>query len=123
MRKIQYFKNGDKKQNYQGDIVAVKINAPKNLKYKPLKEYVVAEGETTGNKHILVAEPEAQVEFAEDANGVFIKVKSGSVKLTGHREHSDIDTTVVPNIFTAGEWYVGRQNEYDPLEKWRKVQD
>lgn len=107
------------KQLYQGDISIIEID-PKfteKLNFKPLKEkIVVAEGEITGHKHTLIAEPEAKIEIAQDQNGFYLKVNSGKAVLT-HEKHDIQTITPSQNI-----WFVGRQFEYNELGE-RRVQD
>jgi hypothetical protein len=124
MDKIKKYKNGNSQMAYQGDISCFRVE-PQKVNYKPLPldGFIVAVGETTGNRHVVVAEPESLVEMAEDSNGVFIRILKGSARLTGHNEHSDIDTKTAPNIFTEGEWFVGRKDEYDELEERRRISD
>ena len=123
--KKQIFKDGDTGQKYQGDVSCVAIDASlaKNKVFQPLTRegYIVAVGETTGNKHIIVKEREdAIIEFAEDDNGIFLRVISGKAELTGHQEHSSFAIETLP---ADKVWYIGRQQEYDPLIKWKRVSD
>ena len=107
-------------QNYQGDISIVKANnAIKELASKktfiPLKENLtIAEGEVTGHKHILVAEPKSQIEIAKDEFGYFVKINQGQAVLT-HEQHQ-------PQTIEKGLYWFGTQWEYDELKE-RKVQD
>ena len=104
------------KQFYQGDISIVEID-PKHIKklnFKPLKSVLIAEGEITGHKHVLTAEPEAKVEIAQDEKGFYVKVNSGQAVLT-HNKHAV--QTIPQGIF-----FVGRQVEYDELGE-RRVMD
>lgn len=110
-------------QNFQGDISIITLTEnqlPKDLIFKKLDKVVVAEGETTGHKHLLVADrflagaDLSDCEIAQDANGFYIRVISGSATLK-HEEH---DLQVIP----IGVHYLGRQWEYDEISE-RKVQD
>ena len=74
----------------------------------------MATGEATGHKHTLIAEKEAKIEIAQDQNGYYLRVNSGSATLT-HEKH-DIQT--IPQ----GVWFVGRQWEYDEIQE-RRVAD
>lgn len=102
------------KQQYQGDISIIEID-PKfaeKLNFKPLRDkIVVAEGEVTGHKHILVAEPEAKIDIAQDLNGYYLRVNSGQAALT-HEKH-DVQT-ITPSQKI---WFVGKQFEYDELQE------
>jgi hypothetical protein len=109
-----------KKQQYQGDISIIEISEselPKNLTFKvfPKEGLVVAEGETTGHKHKILAEPEALIEFAQDERGFYIKTKNQGAQIV-HEEHGT-------QIFEPRKiFFVGRQWEYNELND-RKVQD
>lgn len=123
MKKI-FYKDGDKNQEYQGDVSCVAVDAKyaEGLVFKPLKkDYVVAVGETTGAKHTLTAERNSEIEMAEVENGVLIRINRGSASLTGHIEHEDLTKTITPQADKV--WFVGRQSEYDPVVKYRRVQD
>ena len=103
-------------QFYQGDISIVEID-PKyidKLNFKPLKKVLIAEGEITGHKHILTAEPEAMVEISQNEKGFYLKVNSGQAVLT-HNKHA-IQT--IPQ----GVFFIGRQVEYNELGE-RRVMD
>jgi len=105
-------------QMYQGDIVRLKIKKPLGkVSFQPLPKQglVVAEGEVTGHKHLLVAEPESLIDFGRDEHGWYIKVKKGRAKLT-HNIHK-------PLMLTEGLWFIGGQFEYSEIEKLRRVQD
>ena len=121
----QIYQRGDKAQKYQGDISLLELSreAAKNLIFQPLPKqgYVVAVGETTGNKHVIVAEKNSMVEYAGTDNGVFIKVSEGFASLTGHQEHEPFIKTMKPlkeKIF-----FVGRMYEFDEIERMRTVAD
>ena len=107
-------------QFFQGDIGLLKANKEikkraAKLIFKPLTEnLVVAEGEVTGHKHIIVAEPQTQMEMAQDENGYYIKVNSGKAILT-HDKHA-------PQIMDTGLWFVAKQFEFDEILEHR-VQD
>ena len=121
----QIYKDGDEKQKFQGDISLLKVSEEfvKKLLFKPLPKngFVVAIGETTGNKHAVVAERESLVEIAEDENGVFVRVLKGSASLTGHREHESYTKELIP--LKDEVFYVGKMVEFDELLDIRRVQD
>lgn len=104
-------------QKYQGDI---SILANKEIEEKaktlsfrkfPKEGIVVAIGEATGHKHLLVADPVSQIEFCEDSNGVFLKVNSGEATLT-HEKHK-------PYTIGKGLYFIGKQWEYDEIAEKR----
>ena len=104
------------KQQYQGDISVISINEtqlPKDLIWQKVKSFVVAEGEITGHKHTIVADPDTLIEIAKDANGYFIRT-TGKTTLT-HNKH---DILAIPQ----GLSFLGRQVEFDELGE-RRVQD
>ena len=106
-------------QKYQGDISLLSGSeiekAAQNKKFAPLKgQIVIAEGEATGHKHLLVADPQAKIEIAQDENGYFIRVLKGSAVLT----HDIHDTLTLP----VGTHFLGRQWEYDEIKE-RPVRD
>jgi len=103
-------------QLFQGDIPIIKIEKEdKQVKYtKITSPLVVAEGESTGNRHLLVAEKGSDVEIAKDERGYFLKVNSGQATIT-HEEHK-------PITIENGLYFVGEQVEYDELNE-RRVRD
>jgi len=108
-------------QKYQGDISIIsskkveEMSKDKVFTKLPIGGLVVAEGETTGHKHILVAEPRADIEIAQDQFGYFVKVNSGRAMLK-HDKHAEI-------VLEPGISFIGSQWEYSEIEKLRKVQD
>ena len=71
------------KQFYQGDISILKGVSKLDVELKHLdKELVVAEGETTGHAHRLVAEKGAVIDYTEYLNGWYLDIKKGQAKLT-----------------------------------------
>ncbi len=103
-------------QAFQGDVSIIKIEqADKKLNFKPLKNgFVVAEGEVSGHHHRLVADREAIVEIAQDENGFYLNVKSGSVNLN-HESHAT-------QTIEKGLYFIGKQWEYSEIEE-RRVLD
>jgi hypothetical protein len=101
-----------------GDILLKPVKRPKKLKsiFKG-NSFVIAEGETTGHRHLLVADREATVfEILEDEKGNRYLEMSGTAKIS-HEEHKT--KTVLPDFYI-----IDREEEYDPfLEEMRKVQD
>ena len=64
--------------------------------------FVLAEGETTGHKHVITAE---RLQVFQSADGrYYLKVEGKSS--VGHQEHKTI--TVLPGIYE-----VGKEREYD----------
>lgn len=113
------YKSGDKNQRYQGDISIVQITEqqlPMGLSFSKLtKPFVVAEGEVTGHKHTLEQTKPVDWEIAENENGFYLRVHSGTGLLT-HQEH---EAQEIPQ----GIFFIGKQWEYDELREWKKVQD
>lgn len=105
-----------KKQLYQGDIPIVAIDEKyvKGIEWQKYKKpIVVAEGETTGHKHTLVAD-KCKLEWGQDSRGIFLKIAEGDAVIT-HEEHGQI-------VINPGVYFVGRQREYDEIEE-RIVRD
>jgi len=101
----------------QGDIIIKQIKElPSNLKtIDKGNKFVLAEGEQTGHKHTLVAEPQT-MEILQDESGRYYIKLSNAATLT-HQEHK---TITIPE----GIYEVGNEREYDYfLEEIRKVQD
>ena len=101
----------------QGDIIIKQIEElPKNLKVVSKEnQFILAEGEQTGHKHTLVAEPQT-MEILQDESGRYYIKLSNAATLT-HQEHKII-------TLPEGIYEVGNEREYDYfLEEIRKVQD
>lgn len=101
----------------QGDILLKAVQEPTNLKsLGKFNSYVIAEGEQTGHKHLLTAEPATQFEILEDEKEQrYLKMFSKG-KLT-HEEHRQVD--IMPNFYV-----IGNEREFDYfLEEIKQVQD
>lgn len=99
----------------QGDVIISLIDAlPKNLKVIECRDkFVLAEGEATGHKHLLIGE---KMRILQDENGGFYLDLKDKAQLT-HEEHKTI--TILPGIYK-----VGREQEYDYfLQEIRQVND
>jgi hypothetical protein len=102
----------------QGDVLIFEVdNLPPVIEHemKAKQEVVLAEGEVTGHRHLLVADPETKVEIAHDGVGFYLKVSGGKATIR-HEEHKPI--TLAP-----GNWRIKIQQEYDPLRYRRNVID
>lgn len=103
-------------QAYQGDVSLIRANSEirkfaKKVSFTSLPEngLVVAEGEVTGHKHVIVKETEdAVIDFGQDQNGYYLNVKKGNAVIT-HEEHKH-------QTLGEGLWFVGKQWEYSNLE-------
>jgi len=114
---IKKYKGGDPRQAYQGDVSLIKIlKSDVEVEFSPLPQegIVIAEGEATGHKHVLVADRKAVIEIAKDPNGYFINVKNGTATIR-HEEHE-------AQVIKQGLHFFGRQWEYSDLDD-RKVTD
>ena len=89
-----------------GDILLKPIAKIEDLKsiYKG-DSYVLAYGEVTGHKHLLIAEPETSFEVLVDNKGNTYIQMSARGKLT-HEEHKEI--TILPDFYV-----VGNEKEYN----------
>ena len=90
----------------QGDILIKPIKKlPDNLKVIcEESQFVLAEGEQTGHKHLLTAESQTMV-ILQDTNGNFYLKFGNPVDLT-HQEHKTI--TILPGLYE-----VGNEREFD----------
>lgn len=77
---------------------------------------VLARGETTGHRHVMIADRVAY--FREDGSGSggFIKVSGTEPVDLSHEEHS-------PLAIPPGNYRVVRQREYQPQARPRRVMD
>jgi hypothetical protein len=102
----------------QGDVGIAPIDElPPNLKEVGGDGFVLAVGETTGHRHVIVKErPETEIRIYQDSQGRhYIKVEKGNAVLT-HEEHK-------PIVLTPGIYIQDIQREFDELEELRKVKD
>ena len=101
-----------------GDILLKSIKR-EGLKLKLIgkfSSYVIAEGETTGHRHTLTAEPQTMFEVLEDASGQrYLQMNYGGQ--ISHQEHKT--KTVMSDLYI-----VGREREFDyPSEQIKRVAD
>lgn len=99
----------------QGDVIISLIDAlPKNLKVIECRDkFVLAEGEETGHKHLLIGE---KMRILQDKKGGFYLNLWNKTQLI-HEEHNTI--TILPGIYN-----VGREQEYDYfLQEIRQAND
>jgi len=79
-------------------------------------KYILAEGEMTGHKHLLIAEPKTEFEIFTDEQGNTILAMAGIGKIS-HEEHKEITLPI-------GDYKVIHEREYDYyLEAIKQVQD
>jgi hypothetical protein len=78
--------------------------------------FVLAEGETTGHRHLITAEPKTKFNVYQNENGQYVLELESGVELT-HEEHNKIN--ILPDMYV-----VGNEQEYNyfALES-QKVQD
>ena len=92
-----------------GDVILTRVEEiPVGV--KEIADRVVAEGEITGHKHVLVGK---QVQVFRDGEQLFVDAKVGAV--ITHQEHRQL---TVPR----GKWRVDIQRVFDPVAE-RRVQD
>ena len=94
-----------------GDLMFYPIKSMPKGKVHKTKSYVVAEGETTGHKHVLASDQDIEVivkEIGDDLAETYLEVKAPS-KLT-HEEHRTL--TLDP-----GKYKVIREREHDYLKQ------
>lgn len=106
----------------QGDLGFVSIaEIPKNVKeLKFNSEFVLATGEATGHRHLLVTDyPETKIRIFQDINDRhFLDISGGSASVK-HEEHK---TKILSPRFYIQEQQV-EYDELEELEKMRKVKD
>jgi len=107
-------------QLYQGDISIIKIEKsqlPKGLEFKKTnKDTIVAYGEKSGHKHTLTVQDRKEVsyEIAKTEQGFYLLTES-QIELT-HNQHKT-------QKIDKGIWFIGKQFEYDEIEKLKQVRD
>ena len=110
----------DNIQLFQGDISIIKIEAsqlPKGLEFKKTNEdTIVAYGEKSGHKHTLTVLDRSEVsyEIAKTENGFYVLTEN-TIELT-HNQHKT-------QVLDKGIWFIGKQFEYDEIEKLKQVRD
>ena len=93
----------------QGDILFVKIEKiPERMKVK--QDNIIAEGEATGHKHLLVD----GLLYQDERDRLFVNVEHEIATII-HNEHK-------PVTLPKGNYKVVRQREYEP-KNWRIVSD
>ncbi len=98
-----------------GDVIIAQTEK-KELASEVVKEAVLANGEVTGHRHLLVADrPTTKMRIAHDGNGFYLEIEGGTATVM-HEEHAPI--TLQPGSYT-----VRVQQEYDPATYRRNVQD
>jgi len=100
----------------QGDVYIFQVQSEDEVN-KPLQEnenIVLAEGEATGHKHVLVGDRVESKILAHYDGQWWIDVQGGAV--VTHQEHA-------PITLPAGKYVVRIQREYDPVLYARKVVD
>lgn len=90
-----------------GDILIQPYESKEELKsLGEFKSYILAEGETTGHKHLLVSEKLMEVFQKENGEIVF---KLNSPAKISHEEHNEI-------IIQPGIYEVGNEREFNYFE-------
>lgn len=99
----------------QGDVLVFRIDEIKH-ELQEKKQVMLAEGEVSGHKHLLVADrPETKLRIAHDGTGFYLEVLGGPAVIK-HEEH-------LPITLEPGKFYIRIQQEYDPILYKRNVQD
>ena len=95
-----------------GDVVIREVD--KKINGKEYGSYVLAEGETTGHKHLLTAVPSSMIVVCKDEKGFFFSTQGAVIT---HEEHKEIK-------LPAGNYEVVIKREYDYfLEEIKQVKD
>ena len=99
-----------------GDLIICPISSLPEGEYKEVESFVLAESETTGHKHTLVAERPTKIRIFTNENGQHILDLSGSAVIT-HEEHKTL-------TIKTGFYVVKTEQEFDyALESIKSVQD
>ena len=116
MNKI--YPNGDTRIRAQGDVLIIQLDASDiEFTFSPLTERLVVAHSESGHNHVIVKDKEAELEFAQDEGGYFLKVKSSTAQIV-HEKVGGHD----PHTLEKGLYYFQVQFEYNELAD-RKVQD
>jgi hypothetical protein len=100
-----------------GDIDFIPLKSlPSKIKKIDFKgKLIIAEGETTGHKHVLLAEPDT-IEIYQDEQGRYVLNIKKEAKIT-HEEHGT-------KTFSPGLYIQDNEIEFDPFQELiRKVID
>ncbi len=109
MNKTKIYKKGNKSLRAQGDVLIIKLDSPdKELEFQPLIEKLIVAHSESHHNHVIVKDREAELEFAKDEGGYFLRVKSGTAqivheKVNGHE----------PQILEKGLYFFQVQYEYN----------
>jgi hypothetical protein len=101
-----------------GDLGISPINElPENLEEVGGDGFVLAVGETTGHRHIIIKQsPETEIKIYQDIVGRhYLKIEKGNAVIK-HEEHK-------PIVLQPGIYIQDVQREFDELEELRKVVD
>ena len=90
----------------QGDVLIKKVS---EINGKKLNHLILAEGEVTGHKHVIM---EGDAELFELEGTLFLRVVSETATLT-HEEHK-------PVILPSGDYEIGIVREYDHFSEEAK---
>ena|SRR3990167_1666209 len=95
-----------------GDLLLYPVKELKGEEVKNNGQFILAEGETTGHKHLLVAD---RMTIKQDQNGYYISLeKPGTLT---HEEHKTLE-------IQPGKYFVRKEREKDWFSQAvRKVQD
>lgn len=82
-------------------------------KVKQVSEAVLAHGEVTGHKHVVVPDTEETlIVYGENGDGKFVEISGGTATVR-HEEHA-------PVTLPPGKYFVLIQREYDPERDGRQ---
>ena len=109
--RIKKYRGGDENQKFQGDISILKVEKA-DVEFSPFPENGLVVGHSeSGHNHKVVKDREAEIEFAQDTEGFFIRIKSGTAQII-HEKVGGHDSQVLDK----GLYFIGRQMEYTDLE-------
>jgi hypothetical protein len=111
MDKTKIYKDGDLRQSYQGDISIIKVKKS-DIELQPMKGLGLVVGHSkTGHHHTIVREKDAELEFGEDKDGFFLRVKSGEAKIIHEKQNGHEEQRL-----RLGLYFFGKQYEYTDFE-------
>lgn len=99
---------------HHGDVVLSKVGTlPKRL--KKIDARPLAFGETTGHRHVAVAERNNIIDFFEDENGNMYLQSKGAITVRHEVESGAWTQEHQTEVLPAGIWKVSIQRQRDPF--------
>ena len=121
MNKVKHYPGGDDRQKFQGDIAIIALGESdcEGVVFSPLEgDRLVIGHSESGHHHVAVKERGAEIEFAKDEHGYFLRIKGGDVQIVHEKEGGH-----EPQTLSEGLYFFGQKYEYSELEQYRRVAD